>query len=88
LIERGLLCHLSDGVPGAKELLASPGTSFWFKEALQAALQRDPLDAAASVLVKRCSGLQVAVQREVLPKLLSEPGALDTATRCPIRCRS
>lgn len=50
--------------PGVHEILASPSTSFWLKDALQGALQRDPVDAAndaevlAAVLAKRCAALQ------------------------------
>ncbi len=56
--------HVTAATPDAQEILASPDASFWLKEALQAALQRDPVDAAndaellASVLAKRCTGLQ------------------------------
>ncbi len=44
--------------------MTSPSASFWLKDALQAALQRDPVDAAndaeslAAVLVSRCAALQ------------------------------
>lgn len=33
-------------VPKAEELMGLPSTSYWLKESLRAALQRDPVDAA------------------------------------------
>lgn len=45
--------------PDVDEILASPSASFWLKDALRSALQRDPVDAAndaellASILAKR-----------------------------------
>ena len=45
--------------PSAEAILASPGTSFWLRDALQAALPRDPVEAArdaqalAAVLASR-----------------------------------
>lgn len=45
--------------PDVDEILASPSVSFWLKDALRSALQRDPVDAAndaellASILAKR-----------------------------------
>lgn len=62
--EQSPVYHVTAAGPDAQEILASPSASFWLKEALQAALQRDPVDAAndaellASVLAKRCAGLQ------------------------------
>lgn len=50
--------------PDVDAILTSPSASLWLKDALQAALQRDPVDAAndaeslAAVLVSRCAGLQ------------------------------
>lgn len=50
----------SAATPDAQELLASPSTSVWLREALTAALMRDPVDAAndaevlAEVLARRC----------------------------------
>ncbi len=50
-------------------VLTSPTASPWLKNALQAALQRDPLDAAddavllAAVLANRCSALRDAALR-------------------------
>jgi hypothetical protein len=47
--------------PDAEALLASASASFWLKDALRAALQRDPVDAAndaellAAVLASRCA---------------------------------
>ena len=49
--------------PEVQAVLASPSTSFWLKDALQAALQRDPVDAAndaellASLLADRCAAM-------------------------------
>lgn len=46
-------------LPDIDELLNAPSTSFWLRSALQAALQRDPADAAndaevlAAVLARR-----------------------------------
>lgn len=45
------------------QILRDPAASFWIKQALQTALDRDPVDAAndaevlAEVLSQRCSGL-------------------------------
>lgn len=56
--------HATAATPDMQEILTSPGTSFWLKEALQAALQRDPVDAAndaellALVLASRRASLQ------------------------------
>ena len=47
-------------LPSAEELLKDPATSFWLRNALIAALSRDPVDAAndaeilARVLDRRC----------------------------------
>lgn len=49
--------------PGVEAILASPSASSWLKDALKAALQRDPVDAAndaellAELLARRCSEL-------------------------------
>lgn len=48
-------------VPDADAILSSPDTSTWLKDALRAALERDPVDAAndaellCSVLAGRCA---------------------------------
>lgn len=61
--------HATPAAPDAQEILASPSTSFWLKDALQAALQRDPVDAAndaellAAVLASRCAALQGGASR-------------------------
>lgn len=53
--------------PDVDAILTSPSASFWLKDALKAALQRDPVDAAndaeslAAVLVNRCAALQTKV---------------------------
>lgn len=55
--------YATPATPDAQEILASPSTSFWLKDALRAALQRDPVDAAsdaellATVLASRCDAL-------------------------------
>jgi hypothetical protein len=52
--------HATPAALDVREILASPSTSFWLKDALLSALQRDPIDAAndaevlASVLASRC----------------------------------
>lgn len=49
--------------PSAEDLLASPEVSFWLKDALRAAMARDPVDAAydaellAAVLSARAAAL-------------------------------
>lgn len=61
--------HATPATPGAQEILASPSSSSWLKDALQAALQRDPVDAAndaellAAVLASRCAALQGGASR-------------------------
>jgi hypothetical protein len=52
--------------PDVQAILTSPSASLWLKDALQAALQRDPVDAAqdaellALVLASRADSLLVA----------------------------
>jgi hypothetical protein len=61
--------HAAAATPDVQEVLASPSTSFWLKDALQAALLRDPVDAAndaellAAVLASRCAALQDGASR-------------------------
>lgn len=49
------------GLPSIEEVLVSPHTSSWVKQALVSAMQRDPVDAAndgelvAAILARRCS---------------------------------
>jgi len=56
--------YYAGNMPNVQAVLASPETSFWLRESLQAALQRDPVDALkdAEYLVKllasRCAEIQ------------------------------
>jgi hypothetical protein len=58
-------------LPGIDEILTDPTTSIWLKSALQAALCRDPVDAAndseilARLLELRCNRLLGKGQRPV-----------------------
>lgn len=51
-----------DGLPPVEKLLSDPGTSFWLKAALRAAMTRDPIDAERDAgtlyLVLRCRAEQ------------------------------
>lgn len=69
MTERSPIYHVTPATLDAQEILASPSTSFWLKDALQAALQRDPVDAAndaellAAVLASRCAALPGSASR-------------------------
>lgn len=61
--EQSPIYHAAPVAPDVQQILTSPSASDWLKEALQAALQRDPVDAAndaqllASVLASVAQGV-------------------------------
>lgn len=55
--------NLPDDLPGIEEVLQDPAASLWLRNALRAALVRDPVDAAndaevlARLLDRRCRSI-------------------------------
>ena len=80
--------------PDVQNILRDPAASFWIKQALQTALDRDPVDAAndagvlAEVLSQRCSALlsdTAKLPNEDSVDVVSEPLPMPSCHVCGTR---
>lgn len=80
--------------PDVQQILRDPAASFWIKQALQTALQRDPVDAAndaevlAKVLSHRCShllGSRGTLANQDCLDVVSEPLPMPSCHVCGMR---